>query len=84
MENNDEEEQQQTDVIETSPVESRAGSTDPATKVEQPQATSLIQSLLLEQNEEKDDKKKKKKKKIKTSRQKELVSIYIITKVLYF
>jgi len=83
MENidDDEEEQQlQIQVVESPDVESRPGSTDETVKIEQeqPQATSLIQTLLLE-----DDKKKKKKKKVKTGRQKELVKIFVVRKILY-
>lgn len=71
MENIDEDEeqqQQQVDVIETLSV----GSIDETRKDEQPQETSLIQSLLLNEIKEKDGKKKKKKK-VKTVREKELV-----------
>jgi hypothetical protein len=87
MENidDDEEEQLQIQVVESPDVESRPGSTDETVKIEQeqPHATSLIQTLLLEQTEEIDDKKKKKKKKVKTGRQKELVKIFVVRKILY-
>jgi len=84
MENiDDDEEQQQTEAHESADVESLPGSTDETVKIEQPQATSLVQTLLLEQTEEIDDKKKKKKKKVKTARQKELVKIFVVRKILY-
>jgi hypothetical protein len=88
MEIDDEEEeeqqqQQQTEAIESPEVKSRRGSTDETATAEQAQTKSLIQSLLLEQIEEIDDKKKKKKKKIKTGRQKELVKIFVVRKILY-
>jgi hypothetical protein len=84
MENIDEEEeQQQTEVIESPDVESRPESADETAKIEQPQTTSLVQSLLLEQTKEIDDKKKKKKKKVKTGREKELVKIFMVRKISY-
>jgi hypothetical protein len=78
IDDEDEEEQQPIEVIESPDVESQPGSADVTAKVEQPQPTSLIQSLLFEPTEG-----KKKKKKVKTDRQKELVKIFIIRIIFY-
>jgi len=66
------EEQEETQDIESIHIESPSGSIHETTKVEQSQPTSLIQSLLLEQTEDTNNKKKKK---VKTGRQKELVNM---------
>ena len=66
------EEQPHADVIESIPAMAEPVSTDQGEAAEPTGATSLIQSLLVEQADETGDKKKKKKK-VKTARQKELV-----------
>jgi hypothetical protein len=67
------EEQEETQDIESIHIESPSGSIHETTKAEQSQPTSLIQSLLLEQTEDTNNKKKKK---VKTGRQKELVNMW--------
>jgi len=74
----EEQQQQRTEIVESSPVASVPVPTDEITKTEQPATTSLVQSLLQEQSDETGDKKKKKKKKAKTGRQKELVNIDLV------
>ena len=76
----EEQQQQQTEIIESAPAASvPIPITDETTSLEQPGPTSMVQSLLQEQADETGGKKKKKKKKAKTGRQKELVNIHLIS-----